>query len=71
MAKLARRPTVEKIIDRKRTWIADTLNPESPKYDPTFPQPFRINGSQTNTWILEEVYAWVDTQIEKARRHVA
>ena len=67
MATLARRPTIEKIIDRKRTWIADTLNPESPKYDPTFPIPFKMDGSQTNVWVLEEVEAWVDSKIAKSR----
>ena len=67
MATLARRPTIEKIIDRKRTWIADTLNPESSKFDPTFPKPFKMEGSTTNVWVLEEIYQWVDTQIAKAR----
>ena len=67
MPKLARRPKVEAIIDRKRTWIADTLNPESPKFDPTFPKPFKMQGSQTNVWVLDEVYQWVESQIEKAR----
>ena len=67
MATLARRPTIEKIIDRKRTWIADTLNPESSKFDPSFPKPFKMQGSTTNVWVLEEIYQWVDTQIEKAR----
>jgi len=67
MATLGRRPTIEKIIDRKRTWIADTLNPESNKYDSTFPKPFKMQGSTTNVWVLEEIYQWVDEQIEKAR----
>jgi len=64
---LARRPTIEKIIDRKRTWIADTLDPKSPKYDPSFPKPFKMQGSATNVWVLDEVYQWVESQIEKAR----
>ena len=67
MAKLARRPKVEEIIDRKRTWINETLNPESNRYDPTFPKPFKIEGSQTNVWVLEEVEAWVDSKIAKSR----
>ena len=67
MSKLARRPTIEKIIDRKRTWIAETLNPKSNNYDPTFPKPFKLGNSTTNVWVLEEVYEWVDAQIEKAR----
>ena len=67
MSKLARRPKVETIIDRKRTWIADTLNPESSKFDPTFPKPFKMEGSQTNVWVLEEVEAWVDSKIAKSR----
>lgn len=65
--KLARRPSVEKIIDHKRTWIADTLNPESNRYDPTFPKPFKMQGSQTNVWVIDEIYAWVEVQIEKGR----
>ena len=67
MAKLARRPKVEEIIDHKRTWINETLNPESTIYDPTFPKPFKFEGSQTNIWVVEELYAWVDAKIQKAR----
>ena len=67
MTQLARRPKVEKIIDHKRTWIADTLNPESNRYDPSFPKPFKMGNSQTNVWVLDEIHQWVEAQIEKGR----
>ena len=66
MAKLLRRPAVEKIIGNKRTFIYSRLDPKNQNYDPSFPKPLKID-SMTNVWVEEEVYAWVDSVIAKAR----
>ena len=65
--KITRRPGLSEIIGLGRTWITDTLNPESPRYDSTFPKPFKFQGSQTNFWVVDEAYAWVEAQIAKGR----
>jgi len=65
--KLTQRKGVEKITGYGRSWITETINPESDRYDPTFPTPFKIKGTMTNIWVADEVYAWVDAQIEIGR----
>jgi prophage regulatory protein len=65
--KLTQRAGVEEITGYGRSWITETINPESDRYDPTFPKPFKIANTQTNIWVVDEVYAWVDAQIEKGR----
>lgn len=64
---LTRRAGVQEITGFGRTWIDETLKPESPRYDPTFPKPFKFEGSQTNIWVVEELYAWAAAKIQKAR----
>ena len=70
MAKLLRRQAVEKIIGHGRTYINDRIDSKSPKYNPDFPRPIKID-SMTNVWIESEVYAWVDSVIASAREHAA
>lgn len=71
MKKLIRRKDVTEITGYKRSSIHDRLNPNSVRYDPTFPKPIKLNGTQTNAWIEEEVYAWVDAQIKISRSEAA
>lgn len=54
-----------------KTYVNNKLNPESPKYDPTFPKPFKMEGSITNVWIESEVDEWINAQIEKGRANQA
>jgi len=69
--RLIRIAQVEQITSFKKSTIYDRLTPDSSRYDPTFPRPMKINGSSTNVWVEEEVYAWVDRQIEAARGDAA
>ena len=65
--KLIQRKGVEDATGYARSWITETINPKADRYDPTFPKPFKIAGTQTNIWVEDEVYAWVEAQIEKGR----
>ena len=65
--KLTQRKGVEEITGYARSWITDTINPKSKRYDPSFPKPFKIAGTQTNIWVEDEVYEWNEAQIEKGR----
>jgi prophage regulatory protein len=67
MAKLIRRAGVTEITSYKRSAIHDRLNPQSDRYDPTFPTPIKLGGTRTNAWVEEEVYAWVNAQVTKNR----
>jgi len=71
MAKLLLSPALHDLIGHGKTWVNDRLNTESPKYDPTFPKPFKMEGSITNVWVESEVLAWIDSVIEKGRSNQA
>ncbi len=65
--RIGQRRDVEDVTGLRRTAISNKSNPNSDRYDDTFPKSFKMEGSQTNYWVLDEVYAWVDEQIEKGR----
>jgi prophage regulatory protein len=67
MAKLLLSPALYDLIGHGKTWVHDRLNPESPRYDPTFPKPFKMEGSITNVWVESEVLSWIESVIEKGR----
>ncbi|MBS0352709.1 MAG: AlpA family phage regulatory protein [Proteobacteria bacterium] len=41
-----------------RSTVYDKLNPNSPRYDRTFPRPFKI-GQQAVGWLESEIDAWI------------
>lgn len=50
------------LLRRSRSWIYGRVSKKSPRYDPTFPTPFRRgNGSRCNAWRAREVIAWLDS----------
>lgn len=71
MAKLLLSPALYDLIGHGKTWVNDRLNPKSPKYDPSLPKPFKMEGSITNVWVEEEVQEWIAAQIEKGRANQA
>ena len=62
-----RMPKVEARTGLKRSAIYERLDPESPRYDPTFPKSFLLGGENTRAigFIAEEIDAWV---VAKAAR---
>ncbi len=61
-------PLVEHKTCLKRGAIYERLNPNSGRFDETFPRPFRYPRSRSVYWIEAEVEQWVQTQIERSRR---
>ena len=49
-----------------RASIYDKLNPNSPRYDPSFPTPIKL-GSTAVGFLLSEVNAWIDSRISASR----
>ncbi len=45
-------------IDLSSSAVYDRLNPDSPRYDSTFPKPVKIGG-QSVAWLESEVDAWI------------
>ncbi len=50
----------------------ERMNPNSPRYDPTFPKPVVLSGTPDKAtcvrWVESEVDAWIAAQIEKSRK---
>lgn len=49
-------------IDLSSSAIYDRLNPDSPRFDPTFPKPVKV-GSQSVAWLQSEVDAWIMSRV--------
>jgi prophage regulatory protein len=50
--------------------IYDKLDPNSPRYDPTFPRQIRLGNGRAVGWLDEEIDAWLALQIERSRKAV-
>jgi prophage regulatory protein len=55
-----------KKIGLGRSAIYDRLDPQSPRHDPTFPQPINLGGRAVG-FVEAEVDAWLASQINKSR----
>ena len=56
--KVLRMPAVEQKIGMSRSTFYDWLNPKSPRYDETFPKPFKI-GQSSIGWFEHDVDSWL------------
>ncbi len=61
----------ERIIGIGRTAAAERRNPRSKYYDPDFPQPIQLAGSNSVRYVESEVYAYVHKKIQAARATAA
>ena len=51
-----------------RTTIYDKMNPDSPRYDPSFPTPIRLGNGAAVGWLAHEVEDWLSQQIQISRK---
>ena len=67
--KVLRRRSVEERTGYARSTLYDHLDPKSPRFDPTFPQPIKLgpNGSAVG-WIEHEIDAWIESRILATRK---
>lgn len=62
--KMLRLPQVKEYTGLSRSTIYDLMNPNSPSYDPSFPMQVELTHS-TVGWVEGEVYAWIESRIQK------
>jgi len=64
---ILRRRDLEARVRLSRSTIYDRINPDSPRYDPTFPKPIRLGYGAAIGWLEHEVSAWLQCRIEASR----
>lgn len=64
---ILRRRDLEARVRLSRSTIYDRINPDSPRYDPTFPKPIRLGYGAAIGWLEHEVSAWLQSRIEASR----
>ncbi len=65
---ILRRRDLEMRLRLSRSTIYEKINPTSPRFDPTFPKPFRLGiGGGAVGWLESEIEAWVNAQIQSSR----
>ena len=62
---ILRRKQLEARMGIARSTIYDRLNPRSPRFDPSFPQPVKIGGC--TCWIASEVQAYLEEKVRESR----
>lgn len=64
---ILRRRDLEARLRLSRTTIYDRINPQSPRYDASFPKPIRLGGGAAVGWLEHEVEQWLQGQIAASR----
>lgn len=60
---ILRRRDLEARLRLSRSTIYDKINPNSPRYDASFPKPIPLGGAAVG-WLTHEVDEWLNRQIE-------
>ncbi|MDR5873752.1 helix-turn-helix transcriptional regulator [Vreelandella gomseomensis] len=53
---------LSKKLGMSRSWIYEKINPDSPRYDPSFPKPIKLGASAIG-WIEHDIDQWVMSQL--------
>jgi prophage regulatory protein len=57
---------VVEVVGLSRSTIYDRINPKSPRYDDTFPQPIRLGGASVG-WLYSDIKIWIESRVESSR----
>ena len=68
--RILRRRDLEASVRLSRSTIYDKINPQSLRYDATFPKPIRLGGGVAVGWLAHEVDAWLLAQMDASRKAV-
>ena len=61
--KMLRLPQVVEYTGVGRSTIYESMNPESPRYDPSFPTQVDLTDRAVG-WVEAEIYAWIESRIK-------
>jgi len=61
--RIIRMQELSRLLGISRSSIYDKLNPDSPRFDPTFPRRVRL-GAASVGWLESEVSGWLMSRIE-------
>lgn len=65
---ILRMPVLHSRLGMARATIYDWMNPDSPRYDPTFPLPIKLSAGGSVGWIEEEVDEWLASKASSSRK---
>jgi prophage regulatory protein len=65
---ILRRRDLEARLKLSRSTIYDKINPDSLRYDATFPKPIRLGNGSAVGWVESEVESWLRERIEASRK---
>ncbi len=68
--RILRRRDLEASLRLSRSTIYDRMNPESSRYDASFPKPIHLGGGAAVGWLAHEVNAWLFAQMDASRKKV-
>lgn len=60
---------VDRILSSSRSTRYERLNPRSPRFDPTFPKPFRL-GPNSVGWDSRAITSWIESRIRASENGV-
>lgn len=59
------------LLNISRSSLYEKISPSSPRYDPTFPRPFKLGAAPSSKAIgfwAEAIASWVQARIEASKR---
>lgn len=65
---ILRRRDLEARLKLSRSTIYDKINPNSQRYDSSFPKPFRLGNGSAVGWVESEVDEWLRQLIDASRK---
>lgn len=65
---ILRRRDLEARLRLSRSTIYDRINPDSRRYDATFPKPIRLGDGAAVGWLAHEVDEWLQGRIDASRK---
>lgn len=65
---ILRRRDLEARLKLSRSTIYDKINPDSPRYDASFPKPIRLGNGSAVGWVESEVEDWLRSKIAFSRK---
>lgn len=65
--RIIRLNTLRDKIGFSRAKIYEMINPQSPRYDPTFPKPIKLSVNMIG-WLESQVDCWIESKLNIAQR---